>query len=617
MVTLLNLNIGTLVESEGRRFRIVNLLDLESVLGKDQVTGQVERLFIDKLAVPSPLPTELSEIVELSLINEADWKEANRRFSIIQPLFGRARRDEAVKIRAGEQGIHVSTIYRWMNLYERTGKVSSLIPRPKTGGIGKSRLSPEIEAVIASGIEDDYLSKRKPSLKHTTQVIHERCRNAGLDPPHPNTVRARVAMLSKNLKMQRRGQKKKAQETYTPILGHFPGADYPLAVVQIDHTLVDLMIVDESSRLAIGRPWITVAIDVFSRMTLGFYVSLDPPSAMSVGLCLAHAILPKQEWLARRNISGSWPCWGLPRTLHADNALEFRGNTLKRACEEYSINLEWRPVARPNFGGHIERLLGTFAEEIHALPGTTFSNVAQKGEYDSEKEASMTLTEFETWLATYIIGVYHQKEHSSLKMSPTRRYDMGIHGDETKPGRGLPPKIVDENKLRLDFMPYVERTIQNYGIVIDHIHYYHDLIRHWINAEDEKEESKKRMFLFRRDPRDISAVYFFDPRVKRYFTIPYRDLSRPSISLWELREALRKLSEEGRRDIDENAIFETHEQLRRIEEEAVRETKKARRQKQRRIIHRNIEKPKLDSPPPIPASAPVERFKPFEEIETW
>lgn len=35
---------------------------------------------------------------------------------------------------------------------------------------------------------------------------------------------------------------------------------------------------------------------------------------------------------------------------------------------------EWRPVAKPRYGAHIERLLGTLNEEIHGLAGTTFSN---------------------------------------------------------------------------------------------------------------------------------------------------------------------------------------------------------------------------------------------------
>ena len=58
-------------------------------------------------------------------------------------------------------------------------------------------------------------------------------------------------------------------------------------------------------------------------------------------------------------------------TVHADNAKEFRGTMLRKAYQEYGIHLHWRPVRRPHFGGHIERLLGTLNHEIHNLPGST------------------------------------------------------------------------------------------------------------------------------------------------------------------------------------------------------------------------------------------------------
>ena len=47
--------------------------------------------------------------------------------------------------------------------------------------------------------------------------------------------------------------------------------------------------------------------------------------------------------------------------------------------------------------------------------------------------------------------------------------------------------------------------------------------------------------------RDISVVFFFDPELNCYFEIPYRDTSRPPLTLWELREVRRRLTENGER----------------------------------------------------------------------
>ncbi len=233
---------------------------------------------------------------------------------------------------------------------------------------------------------------------------------------------------------------------------------------------------------------------------------------------------------------------------------------LQRACKEYNIDLEWRPVKTPHYGAHIERLLGTFNQEIHALPGTTFSSPAERGEYDSESQAVMTILEFEKWIVTYITGVYHQREHSSLKTSPLQQYEKGILGTDDMVGRGLPRRIVDEDRLRLDLMPFFERAVQPYGVVVDEVHYYSDVQRRYVNAKEPGQSRKKRKFIFRRDPRDISTLYFYDPDVKDYFRIPCRDTARSPMSIWEFREARRKLEKEGVKEINEGLIFRSYEQ---------------------------------------------------------
>src|SRR4030095_4181169 len=116
--------------------------------------------------------------------------------------------------------------------------------------------------------------------------------------PHPDTSRQRVAALPDRHKLEKRKGRKAAAEKYEPIKGHFPGADYPLAVAQIDHTPMDVIVVDEEHRQPIQRPSLTVLIDVYSRMVLGFAIYLEKPSALTAGLAIAHAVLPKEDWLA-------------------------------------------------------------------------------------------------------------------------------------------------------------------------------------------------------------------------------------------------------------------------------------------------------------------------------
>ena len=65
--------------------------------------------------------------------------------------------------------------------------------------------------------------------------------------------------------------------------------------------------VDEETRQSVAGPWLTLGIDVFSRMVTGFAPSFDPPNETSVGLCLLHSVFDKTAWLREFEIDLPWP----------------------------------------------------------------------------------------------------------------------------------------------------------------------------------------------------------------------------------------------------------------------------------------------------------------------
>ncbi len=199
------------------------------------------------------------------------------------------------------------------------------------------------------------------------------------------------------------------------------------------------------------------------------------------------------------------------RVIHVDNAREFHSQTLVRACSEYDITLKHRPVARPHYGGTIERMLGTTLRHLHTLPGTTFSNIQEKGEYNSDRNAALTLKELERSLAFWVTGVYHRTFHKTLLTTPIEKYWLGMAGIGGTSGPLTVRLPQDTARLRNDFLPSVQRTIQPYGVVIDEIYYWHYILRPWIHASDPVDKTRKRTFLFKRDPRNVSVILFFDP----------------------------------------------------------------------------------------------------------
>lgn len=584
---------------------IIRMNTLDTVTVEEISTGVHHVTHVSNLV---PIFKKKEKLEDVNMLSTKKWEIAQKRFEIIKPLLTNSRNLELVKKISEKEKISPSTLYRWIKLYKDYGTISAILGKPKTGGKGISRLQSEQEEIITKFIRTTYLNSSRTSINKTIRLILNECDIKGIDAPHSNTIRNRIKSLSEEEVVRKRIGFKEAQYKFNPILGSFPGADYPLSVVQIDHTRVDLILVDEYYRKAYKRPWITVAIDVFSRMVVGFYLSYDTPGSLGTGLCIAHSVLPKEIWLEKIGVKADWPCWGFMNTIHVDNAKEFRGNMLKMACKNYNINLEFRPIATPHWGGHIERLLGTFSKEIHDLPGTTFSSSELRKNYDSEGRASLTLSEFEQWLTLYITKIYHLKNHSSLGMSPLEKFKEGILGNSEQPGIGVIPRIFNERKLRLDFMPFEERTIQEYGVQIDHITYYHDVLRRFIHAKSSKEKKK---FLFRRDPRDISVIYFYEPELKEYFDIPYRDTSLPAISIWEFNDVLRTLKK-SKVPINEKSIFETYRRMDEIEKKAIRETKTRKRELNNIPISNSYSITDLESQS---NDLNKNNIKPFEDID--
>ncbi len=340
---------------------------------------------------------------------ESLWTEAKRRAAVIAPLATADVVPAAAARAAGETlGLSERTVYALLRRHRHSGGLlASLAPQPSPGGRGKTRLPRLAERIIAGAIRDESLTRQKKRAEAVVCAVRERARAAGIAPPAPNTVRARVRAVRADLAARRReGSRSSAWRRLEPVTGMTPASERPMAVLQIDHTPVDLILVDDASRQPVGRPWLTVAIDVMSRCVAGFLVAFDPPCATSVGLCLTHAALSKTATLTRLGIRGlDWPVEGKPGRLYVDNGPEFHSAALARGCEQHGIVLDYRSVAIPHFGGVVERLICTLMMMVHELPGTTFSNPAERGDYDSDTTACLTLAEMShtsPWLSSAV-----------------------------------------------------------------------------------------------------------------------------------------------------------------------------------------------------------------------
>ena len=187
---MIELRPGATIRCRDHCYLITHLLDLESVLAREEKSGRIERLYLKDLTATRPDdPSDSIQACDLSSVDEAGWQTAEERFATIRPLLGEVRRTrQSVAIQAQAAKVHTATVYHWLKLYERTGRVSALLPTKPNGGRGKSRLSQEVEAVIKDTLENYYLKQQKPSAQKTCLEVVRLCRQAKLKPSHPNTV---------------------------------------------------------------------------------------------------------------------------------------------------------------------------------------------------------------------------------------------------------------------------------------------------------------------------------------------------------------------------------------------------------------------------------------------
>jgi putative transposase len=496
-------------------------------------------------------------------VDEALWDEACRRAEAVREfLKHRTGKMTAadVALLANELDISRATAYRLIKLFRAGGTVISLVDRRRGRPDGHRVLDDKREEIIRNTISRYYLTRNRPSVSQLVRDVQTSCLSAGLRPPHRRTIKARLEDIDLQKRAKRRGESNVVKDTQA-VPGVF-AVSRPLQIVQVDHTKADVFVVDEETRLPIGRPWLTLAMDVCSRMVTGFYLTMEAPSRLSTSLCLLHSVFDKSPWLRERKIGEPWPVAGLPETLHVDNGADFRSRAFKRGCEDAGIAIEWRPPAEPRFGGHIERLIGTQMGKLHLLPGTTFSNPQELGEYDSKRHSALTLRELERYIALDIVGNYHQSIHSSLGRPPIAVWRE--HEDQI-------PLRLPQDRMRfwLTFLPEQERTLRPTGIHLFGL-------RYWSAALTADVGRTERRLLVKYDPRDMSRIFVRRPS-GNFVEARYADLTLPSVTLREALAARRTLLAKGRQEVSTRTIVATAIEQRKLVDAAVKKTAAARR----------------------------------------
>ncbi|WP_339280490.1 Mu transposase C-terminal domain-containing protein [Lysinibacillus sp. FSL P2-0066] len=375
------------------------------------------------------------------------------------------------------------------------------------------RLSDEYIPIIKEVIESDYLTLHRKSKAKIIDLINIKCSMNGVPPIKSETMYKIFERISPKV-VERMRFGTKSINKYEEVNRGFANNEalYPLHLVEIDHTRMDIEVIDEKNGAITGRPWITLGIDVYSRMVWCMYISFEPPSANRVRKAIQQGALFKNT-KEQYGTFNDWEIFGIPHNIQFDNGPEFHNLAIKRLVNEtLKSNIRFRPIATPRYGGTIERLIGTFNTQVlHNLQGTTKSNIFHKGEYDSSENALLTIGNIREILTKYITDIYHFQKHTGLPLdcnSPMARFHEGLKKS------GLPDFIEteDEELFKISLLPTLYKPYTRDGVRIDNRIYKDNSLSHLID----KREVKYRV---KYDIDDISYIYIKPPNEDNFVRV--------------------------------------------------------------------------------------------------
>ncbi|MEG3791251.1 DDE-type integrase/transposase/recombinase [Lysobacter sp. CCNWLW3] len=412
----LELRVGQTVLYQGLRASVLEISSYNTVL-IDLGEAGVVAVGCNEVVAIAPAKDALAGS-SLSRISNQDWQKAAARAATIRSLIADGspitRDVEAAASKLGMSERHLWRLIRDFRQHETT---SGLVCQSGGRKPGAKVLSIEAERVIAEMIEKHFLQPERWTLTALHERVVAECKRQGIRPPSYKTVASRTDAYRNFESQRRRIGAKAARYRYRPMPGHVD-VSRPLERVEIDHSPLDVMVrSDDPYCDYVGRPWLTVAIDVYTRCVLGIHIGFEAPSILSVALCVTHVVLPKSP-AAEFGVPLDWDMHGLPRGIVVDNGSDFVSAAFRRGCEQYGILLEYRPGGSPHYGGTIERLIGTAIGQCHLLPGTTKNSVRARRDYDSVKHAALTLSQARAWFVEQLLGRYHLAPHRMLRVPP-------------------------------------------------------------------------------------------------------------------------------------------------------------------------------------------------------
>ena len=467
---------GSSLSWDGKAWTVANAGDTRiSLVGEDHCfsaidIGVFETLVKQGHIIGNGAPSDShSEIARMfASASENDLKIANDHFDLV-------RRHLDTKLSASELGVPERTLRLWTAQYRQAKEkygcgYVGLLPHSSRRGNRTARLPEESRKQLSEFITHDYETPKQKSKFASWALLKSACDQRGIAAPSYVTFCLAVERRPKFERTVKR-QGHRAAYAYEPFRWELTATtprhgDRPFEIGHIDHTELDVEIVCSQTSRVLGRPWMTLLTDAFSRRVLSVYLTFDEPSYRSCMMILRECV--------RRHAR-------LPQILVVDGGSEFESTYFETLLARYECTKKTRPPAKARFGSVLERLFRVANTQfIYNLRGNTqiTRNVRQvTRSVDPKEQAAWTLEELHKRMSLYLFEVYDTIDHPALGQSPREAFCSGSEKVGNRPQRMIPY----DQEFLMCTLPSTEKGTAKVqpgsGVKINHIYYWADAFR--------------------------------------------------------------------------------------------------------------------------------------------
>ncbi len=498
----IDLAVGSAVDWNNRAWKIANVGDkMVSLVGENNAFTELPLAAFELLVkegrvsgVVTPTGTGLNDEAAkiLSEANEDDFRIANIRANLVcRRLRGEPLPDD--------NNTSERTLRYWVAQYKEMevkygNGYLGLLPHIRRRGPRGSKLPEATWELITEFIENDYETLKQKKKYEVWVVLKNMCdKRAVIAPSYKTFARAVGRRSGYRQTLRRKGRRAAyAEEPFyweldlkTPRHG-----DRPFEICHIDHTELDVESPSSQTGRSLGRPWLTLLTDAYSRRILAVYVTFDSPSYRSCMMILRQCV----------RLHGR-----LPQIVVVDGGAEFRSAYFDTLLARYECIKKTRPPAKARFGSVCERLFGTTNTQfIHNLRGNTqiTRNVRQVTKSVNPKNlATWPLGNLYDRICEYAYEVYDTIAHPALGETPRNTFIEGIERTGTRPHRYIP---YDDDFLMWTLPTTPKGTAKMVavrGVKVHHIFYWSDAFR------DRQLEGTR--LPVRYDPFEVGTAYAF------------------------------------------------------------------------------------------------------------